>query len=143
LAAILIVSGRWAIPPEVEMERNRYGWAFVLAALLFGAAVAIVAYNIGVSDGTVVGGAAPVAAVHRVQWGWHGGGVVWLLMFALFWMFLFRGGCGRRHSWYGPYGPYWGPRRPGPDDDGFDEWHRRAHDRMKENPAADDPGRRG
>jgi hypothetical protein len=125
--------------------KGRYGWAFALAAVLFGVAIAIIAYNIGVSDGAVVGDAAPAAAVHRVQWGWHGGGVVWLLFFALFWGFLFRGACWRRRSWYGPYGPYWGPPRyPGaPDDPGMDEWHRRAHERMKENGPADDPGRRG
>jgi len=124
---------------------GRFRWAFVLAAALFAVAVAIIAYNVGVSDGVVAGGAAPVAAVQRVQWGWHGGGIAWLFFFALFWAFLFRGGCWRRHYWYGPYGPYWGtPRQPGaPVDEVMDEWHRRAHERMKEGGPANDPGRRG
>jgi hypothetical protein len=117
---------------------------FVLAAALFAVAIAIMAYNIGVSDGAVAGGA-PAAAVERVRWGWHGGGVVWLFFFAIFWAFLFRGGCWRGRYWYGPYAPYWGPpRRPGAiDDPDMDDWHRRAHERMKENRTADDPGRRG
>ena len=123
---------------------NRSSWAFVLASALFGVAVAIIAYNLGVSDGRVIG-PAPVAAVQRAQWGWHGGGFITFLFLVAVWGFLWRGGCWRRHYWYGPYGPYWGPpRQPGPTDDpGMDEWHRRAHDRMKESGTADDPGRRG
>ena len=127
-------------------SNRRYGWAFVIAAALFGVAIAIIAYNIGVSDGFVAGGAVPVGAARRVQWMWHGAGVLWPLLFLAFWMFVFRGACWRRHYWYGgPNGPYWsGPRRGvAPGDEEMDEWHRRAHDRMKEDRPADDSGRRG
>src|SRR4051812_97507 len=94
------------------MNRNgRYGGAVVLAAALFGVAIAIIVYNIGVSDGAVAGGSVPVEAARRVQWGWHGAGVLWPLGFLLFWSLLW-GGCGRRRYWSGPYGSWDGPHRP-------------------------------
>jgi hypothetical protein len=51
---------------------------------------------------------------------------------------------GGRRGWYaaGPHGHYRGcyagPRDPS---SSFDEWHQRAHERMKESSPADDPGR--
>ena len=123
---------------------RRFGWAVALAGVLFAAALAMIAYNVGVSDGMVAGGTA-VDAARRVQWGWHGGAFVWLFFFAIFWLFVFRGGCGRRRYWYGPgWAPYDDESRPMPPFDArMDEWHRRAHDRMKEDRPADDPDRRG
>jgi hypothetical protein len=126
-----------------DQMNGRMRWAFVVAAALFSVAIAIIAYNIGVSDGAVAGSAAPVEAVRRVQWGWYGAGLLWPFGFLLFWALLWRG-CGRRRYWYGPgYGYGYGPYRPPTADDEMDAWHRRAHERMKENGTADDPGRRG
>ena len=123
---------------------RRIGWAVALAGLLFAAALAMIAYNVGVSDGMVAAGPAADAA-RRVQWGWHGGAFVWLFFFAILWLFAFRGGCWRRRYWYGPgWGPYDDGARPMPPFEvRMDEWHRRAHDRMKEERPADDSGRRG
>jgi hypothetical protein len=121
--------------------RGRYGWGFALAALLFGLAIAMFAYNLGVSDGVATGGAAGEVA-RRVQWGWHGAGVLWPLFWIAFFVFIWRGACWRRHYWYGgPYRPY--SYGPPPADDEFDQWHRRAHERMKEDGPADNPGSRG
>jgi hypothetical protein len=116
---------------------GRFGWVLALAAVLFAVAVAMIAYNVGVADG-VAAGAAPAAAVRRVQWGQHGGGFVWLLFFALFWMVAW-GGCRRRY-WYGGA---WGPGPWARRDADLEAWHRHAHDQMKEKAPADDPGRRG
>jgi hypothetical protein len=122
---------------------GRLKGAFVVAAALFGVAIAIIAYNIGVSDGAVAGGTVPVEAARRVQWAWHGAGILWPLGFLLFWTFLW-GGCGRRRFWYGsPYGYGGGPHQQLTPEEDLDAWHRRAHDGMKENGSADDPGRRG
>lgn len=123
--------------------RGRYGWGFALAAVLFTAAIAMIAYNFGVSDGVATSGAgAGVEAVRRVQWGWHGGFALWPLFWIFVIAFIWRGACWRRHYWYG--GPYfYGPRPPVDADDEFERWHRRAHERMKEDRPADDSGRRG
>lgn len=72
--------------------RGRYGWGFALAALLFGLAIVMFAYNLGVSDGVATGGAAG-EVVRRVQWGWHGAGVLWPLFWIAFFVFMWRGAC--------------------------------------------------
>jgi hypothetical protein len=119
---------------------TRFGWGYAVAAALFGVAIAMFAYNAGIADGTASGGAANAA--RGVHWGWHGAGFLWPLFWVAFLVFIFRGACWRRHYWYGgPYRPY-GPRPPA-DDDEFDQWHRRAHERMTEERPADDSGRRG
>jgi hypothetical protein len=125
---------------------NRFGWAFVVAALLFGIAAAMIAYNVGVSDGVAAGGSgAAFEAARRMNWGHHGFGFGWIFFALAFWFLLARGACwGRRYGYGGPRGPYaYGPRDYPPAPDEMDEWHRRAHERMKEAPPADDSGRRG
>ena len=64
-------------------------------------------------------------------------GLFWLF----FWLLLIRGlFWGGRRSWRrGRY--YAGRLEDLPAD--FDDWHRRAHERMREVATADDPGRRG
>jgi len=71
-------------------------------------------------------------------------------MFGLFWLFfwlllirgLFWGPYGGWRSWRGGRGRYYAGRLEDLPAD-FDDWHRRAHERMKEVATADDPGRRG
>jgi hypothetical protein len=75
-------------------------------------------------------------------WGWgHWGfapffGIFWVFFWLLLISGLFWGGRWGRRGRY-----YHGRIEDLPAD--FDDWHRRAHERMKEAPAADDPGRRG
>lgn len=127
---------------EVDMNGNRRGrgWIVATGAILLTAVVGIVAYNFGVSEGLAhAGNADAFVGRHRP---WIGGlGFLFPLFFVFLWMGLFRalwwGGSGgpwgwRRHYYYpdGPYGPDPWHRR-------FDEWHRRAHEEMKETPSAD------
>ena len=137
-------------------ERRR-GWIAALAVVLLSAFAGIVAYNIGVSHGFAQSAA---DAGDALPYGWHrqwGFGFGFPFFFLLFWFVLLRGfwwGGGWGGPWrrHGYYYPGWHDVPPP-----FDEWHRRAHDRMddsrdrkddsrdrmKENPSADDPGRRG
>ena len=136
------------------------GWPIwrVTTVLLIGMLVAGgLAYNAGLSQGaahvaqTVSTGAtgAPAAAPYPYADGWHRGwgfGFVPFLLFFFFWTFLsriFLWSGPWRHGWSGygyGCGPYGWRRRVAAD--AFDDWHRDAHDRMKENRPADDPGGR-
>ena len=129
-------------------------WAAMFGMLLLSITVGILAYNAGLSHGL-----AQVAATTQTQpalypnaYGWHpfwgfGFPVFPILMFFFFWFFVSRllcwGGPWRRRGWYG-YGDGGDGGRYGAPPT-FDEWHQRAHDRMKdmvkETPPADDPGR--
>ena len=120
---------------------RRFGWGFALAAALFGVAIAMMAYNAGISAGVASGGAE--TAARGYYWGWHGPGFLWPLFWVAFMVFIFRGACWRRHYWYGgPYRSGWYGPRPA-DDDEMEQWHRRAHERMKDEQPANDPDRRG
>jgi hypothetical protein len=98
----------------------------VLVALLVG----VVSYDAGVSHGLAVSASAPPAATALVPpYGWYrpwGFGLFAPFLFVFFWLFVFRaflwGGLGRRR--WCPPGMYDGAAD-------FDEWHRRAHERMK------------
>ena len=130
-----------------EYTRRR-GWGIGLAVLLLLAVTAGIAYNVGLSQGvaqTVITQApsGQVPVVPPYAYGWYrpwgfGFGFPFFLLFIFLWFGLLRGlfwGGGRwRHRYY--MDAHGVPLT-------FDEWHRRAHERMKEAPSADDSGRRG
>ena len=119
------------------MRSNR--WFVTIAAVLGLALVGVVAYNAGVSQGLAQ---AAVAAAQAGQgttgtplppypyaYGWYrpwgfGFGFPIFFLFLFFWLFvvrgLFWGRPWRRWHDYGGVPP------------SFEEWHRRAHDRMQE-----------
>ncbi len=98
-----------------------------LVAIVVGA----VTYNLGVAHGLAVGGQVPVAAPGPYSpygYGWYhpwGFGFLYPFLFFGLWFLAFRvlfwGGPWRRHRYYA------GRRELPPM---FDEWHRRAHERM-------------
>ena len=113
---------------------NRFRWVTIVAAVLLAVTVGIVAYNIGVSHGQAIASTAAVATPPPVPpyywyrpWGFGFGPI----LFLLFWFFLFRilfwGGYHRRR-WSYPASWNFSPS--------FDEWHRRAHERMDSKPQA-------
>ena len=132
--------------------RRRGGWVVALAAVLLAAFVGYFAYNAGVAHGVVAGqqisaGGATAAvppAIPPAYWygygyGWHRpwGFGFFPFFFLLFFFFialraLAWGGGWRRHRCYG-YGGYYDPPT-------FDDWHRRAHERMTKEPAAPPTG---
>ena len=122
---------------------QRFRW-IGLALVLMSIAGGVIAYNAGVSHGLAMtapaaGGGAPVVNYYGRGWGWG------FFPFGIFlWLFVLRflfGGWGPRRwyyrhgPWGGPYGSYDGPGS-------FDDWHRRAHERMNNQPRNEDsPGR--
>ena len=132
-------------------------WAIVGLALLAAVVIGGVAYQAGVSHGLAIqvpaatAPAAPGAAqgappppyvIYPYRyWGpWRFGffGVLGPLLSIFFFVFLLRmlfwgfGGWGwRRRYWH--YDPEYGPPR-------FEEWHRRAHERMRDGGAPASPG---
>ena len=117
-------------------------WAVVVFALLAAVAIGTVAYQAGVSHGLALqppvaaappaAGAAPVAPppYPYSPYGFYGPwrfGFFGPLLFLFFWIFLLRGiffcgGWGWRRRWH-----YDRDQWP----DRFEEWHRRAHERMR------------
>ena len=123
------------------MDR-RFRWVAVLALVLVSIAVGTIAYNAGVSHGLAVSapaagavqGTAPGAPgpayyyYARRPWGF---GFFPLGLLLLFWFLFARvllWGGGWRRRWHYP-GPYDTPPS-------FDEWHRRAHEQMNNQPKA-------
>jgi hypothetical protein len=116
---------------------SRFKWAALLTVVLVAILVGSVAYNAGVSQGLAIGaanvpaaGAAPGQGVPPYYWyrPWgHWGFGFGPFGFVLLWFLLFRlvfwGGGWRRRSWY--HYPYDVPPS-------FEEWHRRAHERMNQ-----------
>jgi hypothetical protein len=127
-----------AVSMEVIMERRRYRWLGVLGGVLLAAVVGVVAYNAGYADGFAT---QVPAAAQGPQYGyrWHGGFWLGPLLLVFFWFVVARAFWWRRPRWHYRYAGVPCDMPTGV----FDEWHRRAHDRMKEASAADDPGRRG
>jgi len=97
----------------------------VLAAALLAVVTGVAAYNAGVSHGLA----------QRYAWPhpWGFGLFFPLLLGFLLLRLIFWGGYGHRrwHRGYGCYGT--GPYDVPP---GFDEWHRRAHERGPDDPPA-------
>ena len=124
----------------MDEHRRRYRGAFVLAALMLSAIAGIVAYNIGLSYGLAEGLAAQGTALPPYAYGWYrpwGFGFGFPFLFVLLWFVVLRGLWWGGHRWR--HGYYPGPHGVPP---AFDDWHRQAHERMKESPSADDSGRR-
>ena len=106
-------------------------WLIALAAGLGLALVGVVAYNAGVSQGLAQAAAAAATAsgtpLPPYAYGWYrpwgfGFGFPIVFLFLFFWLFvvrgLFWGRPWRRWHDYGGVPP------------AFEEWHRRAHERM-------------
>jgi hypothetical protein len=135
---------------EAQMDRyeGRWRWVLPLVVVLASAAVALIGYNIGVSHGIAQGAGADVDF-----YGWHrpwGFGFMFPLLFFVLWFVMLRGlfwgwGWGPPWAWRRRY-YYPGEHEPHPMAEGapdpwqrrFEEWHRRAHERMKENPPANE-----
>ena len=124
-------------------HRRWFRGATVLAILLLSALAAVIAYNLGVSHGlaqqiAAQGGQLPPYGPYGWYRPWGFGFGFPILFFVLIWFVVMRG-------------VFWGGRwRRGYYDGGwrgvppvFDEWHRQAHEHLKEDRPADDPGRRG
>jgi len=120
--------------------RRRGAWVVVFVTVLLAAFVGYFAYNAGVANGIATtqisgGGAAGGApALPPYPYYWYrpwGFGFFGPFLFLLFWFFLLRalvwGGAWRRGCYYGR-----GYYLDGPSS--FDEWHRRAHERMTKEP---------
>jgi hypothetical protein len=106
------------------MER-RMRWAAGFFVVLFAVAIGAAAYNAGVSQGLASAGAAGARMSPYFGYRPWGFGIFGPLVFVFFWFLLarlvFRGGCGR---WYED-----GPRAGRMS---FEDWHRRAHERMND-----------
>ena len=117
------------------MESNRW---LVVAFLAGGLLIGVAGYTVGLSQGAARAAISAGANIDALDaywsrghfhgwWGFPFGPIIaiffWLwIIRAVFWGF--RGPWGWRRRWH--YYPYDDdPRR-------FDEWHRRAHDRMRE-----------
>jgi len=131
---------------------GRKRWAILLLGLLAAVAIGTVAYQAGVSHGLSLqppiavtppaAGGAPAAPPPYLYYPnqfygpWRFGffGFFGPVLFILFWLVLFRailwGGFGwRRRYWHDA--DYWSDR--------FDDWHRRAHERMRGDSTAAPP----
>jgi|SRR5437867_1329610 len=121
---------------EGESMNGHYGpsrWAAALLVALVALGVGWMAYSLGVSHGLAQSAAAAGAAPPALYpygwyrpWGFGFGFLFPLLFFFFFLRLLFWGGPWRR-GWYGACGRGLPPA--------FEEWHARAHERMKAEPA--------
>ena len=145
----------------MESESGMRRWALVALAVVTAVVIGTFAYQAGVSQGIALqppaapapaapGGAqaAPAPAPYppygyRYYGPWRFGffGFLGPLLSFVFFIFVMRAifwglfGCGwRRRWWYHDryYGPDDGPSR-------FDDWHRRAHERMRDDRAPAPP----
>jgi hypothetical protein len=105
-------------------------WAPWLFSILLAAAVGVGAYNLGISHALVAaaargGGAAPAVIPY---YGLHPFGFVFPLFFLVFFWFV----VARLLFWRGPWRRRWhgDPGAGSGVPPMFDEWHRRAHERM-------------
>lgn len=105
--------------------------AIVGVGALVAIVVGAVTYNLGVAHGLAVSGQVPVGVPgpYPFVYGWYhpwGFGFLFPFLFFGLWFLAFRvlfwGGPWRRHRYYAGRGEM--PSM-------FDEWHRRAHERMR------------
>jgi hypothetical protein len=105
---------------------HRFNWFVVIAGVLLTAAIGVVAFNMGVSHGLAIGvpsaGAPPAAGPYPYPYGYRPWGFGFFPLAPLFFIFFFL---------FVARGMFWGGyrRRCG----SFDDWHRRAHERMDGN----------
>jgi hypothetical protein len=131
---------------EVRMNgyKGWYGWATVLAVILLSFGAGTIAYNVGLSHGIAQGMAAQGTPVPPYAYGWYrpwGFGFGFPLLFFVFvWFAVLRGlwwgGPWRHHRYYAG----WHGVAPPPC---YGATGSRGHQPMREEPPADDPGRRG
>jgi hypothetical protein len=116
------------------MDR-RFKLALVIASVLLAGAVGVIAYNAGVSHGLAMAGntgVPPVGPFPPYYWyrpwgfGFFGPFLFVFFSFFLLRVLFWRGLHGRRWMYAGSHDV------PPP----FDEWHRRAHERMNDQPPA-------
>jgi len=143
----------------MEQESRMRRWAVVALAVVAAIAIGTIAFQAGVSQGIALqppaaaapaapGGAqaVPVQPPYPYYYGyyrpWRFGpfGFIGPLLSVLFFVFVFRfifwglfGWGWRRRRWY--YDRYYDPDAPSH----FDEWHRRAHERMRDGHATAPP----
>jgi hypothetical protein len=126
----------------MNREHSRFRGGALLGLVLVTAVTGLIAYNIGVSHGLAQQMITQGAQLppYPYPYGWYrpwGFGFGFPLLFlALLWFGLLRAFWWRRRWHHGYYAGWQGVRA-------FDEWHRQAHERLKEDRPADDPGRRG
>jgi hypothetical protein len=129
----------------MDRQYRRSRWAVVLAVAIVATLVGVFAYNAGVAHGVAQSAQASGGASAFPPYGFYrpwGFGFFFPFLFFGLWFLalrgLFWGGGWRRHRCYG--GGY-SDLPPA-----FDEWHRRAHERMTTTPAGspndDDRSRR-
>lgn len=111
------------------MTGGLYRWVGTAFAVLVAVGIGMAAYQAGVAHGLALqvpaGTALPV-----VPYGWHyrpwGFGLFGPLFFILLWFVVMRSVFwGGHRGWYSRHRDGYVPSR-------FDEWHRRAHERMKD-----------
>ena len=114
---------------------NGIRWAVIVGALILAVGVGAFAYNAGLAHGIEQSGkivAAPGAPYPYYYGGWHrpwGFGFFFgPIFFILFWVFVMRAIFGG-HRW----------RRGCGGESRLDEWHRRAHERMWNEPRKEAP----
>ena len=143
----------------MEQESRMRRWAVVALAVVAAIAIGTIAFQAGGSQGIALqppaaaapaapGGAqaVPVQPPYPYSYGyyrpWRFGpfGFIGPLLSVLFFVFVFRfifwglfGWGWRRRRWY--YDRYYDPDAPSH----FDEWHRRAHERMRDGHATAPP----
>lgn len=119
----------------MEQQYRRSRWAVILAAAILAALVGVLAYNAGVAHGLAQTGQTVVGPGAFGPYGWYrpwGFGIFFPFFFFGLWFLLLRG-----LFWGGPwrrrYSCYGGGFQALPPT--FDEWHRRAHERMTKEPS--------
>jgi hypothetical protein len=125
----------------MDRDTRSIGWAAVVIALVGAAIAAFFAYNAGLANGAAAAqlpAGTPGALPPYAWYGWHrpwGFGLFGPFLFIAVWFVLLRGlfwgGRWRRCGYYG--GGYSGAAAA------FDEWHRRAHEKIPGSDAGGSP----